>query len=200
MRLSRRFIAAGFVAAAAAGCSTGANGAVVAAPASSSSPAPTTSASPPPPPFVPAVSPAKLTAACPFLDSAEIAKAFSDSNIYDSSEQIPSVQGGLTVYTCKYHRTDDDGSLLAALEIAETPTMVAQKTLLQVAEQECADKAQPLGEAAIYCLSKGNGTDIAVIEPSHGVTRVAHLSLAAPRNDGFRAGYTTLAKTLADRL
>ncbi|MET7993899.1 MULTISPECIES: hypothetical protein [unclassified Amycolatopsis] len=167
---------------------------------SSSSPAPSKSTSPPPAPFVPAASPAKVTAACPFLDPAEIAKAFSDPNTYDSSEQIPSVQGGLTVYTCKYHRADDPGSPLGTLEVAETPTMVAEKTLLQAAEQECADKAQPIGEAAIYCLSKGNGTDIAVVEPSHGVTRIAHLSLAAPRNDGFRAGYTTLAKTLADRL
>ncbi|WIX80257.1 hypothetical protein QRX50_05570 [Amycolatopsis carbonis] len=199
MSLSRRFIAAAFVVAAAAGCSNGGSGAVVAA-ASSGNPAPTTSASPPPAPFVPAVSPAKVTAACPFLDPAEIAKAFGDPNIYDSSEQIPSIQGGLTVYTCKYHRADDPGSLMGALEVADTPTMVAQKTMLQVAEQECADKAQPLGEGAIYCLSKGNGTDIAVIEPSHGVTRIAHLSLAVTRNDGLRAGYTTLAKTLADRL
>ncbi|MEV8609429.1 hypothetical protein AB0383_16085 [Amycolatopsis sp. NPDC051373] len=51
-----------------------------------------------------------------------------------------------------------------------------------------------------YCLSKDNGTAITVAVPSHGVTRIAMFSLAAPVNDSYRDGYVTLAKTLADRL
>ncbi|MEU4671869.1 hypothetical protein AB0F91_28825 [Amycolatopsis sp. NPDC023774] len=171
---------------------------------SSHSPAPTTSATtsaPSPTPFVPAVSPAKVTAACPYLGPQEIAKAIEDPNIYDSKEISPRSAGhGLTAYGCDYHRADDPGSHLAQLAVLPTPVKLPQAKALETATEVCADKPQSLTETAVYCLSKDNGTAIVVAALSHGATRIAIFELADPVNDSYHDGYVTLAKTLADRL
>jgi hypothetical protein len=201
MRLPGRFIAAAFVVAAAAGCSEGATGTGVAVsgPGSSKSPAPTTSA-PPPSSFVPAASPARLSAACPFLDSAEIARALSDGNVYDSSEESPTTQSGITAYTCEYHRADDPGYEWGSLTIIAAPGNPSQKTALQVSTQECTDKPRALSAAAVYCTNEDNGTDITVAKPSHGETRVVLLSLTLQPSDAFLNGYSAMAQTVAGRL
>ncbi|QYN24616.1 hypothetical protein [Amycolatopsis sp. DSM 110486] len=142
-----------------------------------------------------------MTAACPYLGPQEIAKAIEDPNIYDSRELSPKPTGyGFTAYACEYNRADDPGSHLADLAVLPLPTKLPQEKALETATELCADKPQSLTEAAVYCLSKDNGTAITVAVPSHSVTRIAMFSLAAPVNDSYRDGYVTLAKTLADRL
>ncbi|MFF4594364.1 hypothetical protein [Amycolatopsis sp. NPDC001319] len=202
MRLPRRLIAVAFVVAAAAGCSNGGDGTLVAPPPSGST-APettTTTSSAPPTSFVPAASPARLSAACPLLDAAEIARALTNGDTYDSSEESPTTENGLTSYTCEYHRSDEPSYEWASLTVLAAPGNPSQKTALQVSTQECADKPQTLSEAAVYCTNTDNGTDITVAKPSHGETRVVLLSLTLRPSDASRDGYASLAKTVAGRL
>ncbi|WP_326565258.1 hypothetical protein VSH64_25790 [Amycolatopsis rhabdoformis] len=161
---------------------------------------PATSAAAPSTAFVPAKSPARLGAACPFLDAAEIARAFGDDNGYASSEDPPDTEGDITSYTCEYRRADDQDYEWAELTVIAAPGHPSRKTALQVSTQDCSDKPQALSEAAVYCGNSDHGTDITVAKSSHGEMRVALLTLTLASTDTFREGYTTLASTIAERL
>jgi hypothetical protein len=192
MRLSRRFIAVAFVASAAAGCSNGGSGAIVAAPP--------TASSPPPAPFVPAASPPHLSAACPFLAPAEIAKLLDDTAVYTSREQPPRHQGRFTVYNCAYHLADVPNTRGGTLSVGSAPSLLSPQQALQLFRKYCADDVQTLYEAAMYCMNPHNNTEIMVVKPSHGETRIAQLTLQNPPDGTMRDKYTTLIKTVEDRL
>ncbi|MGW4483962.1 hypothetical protein ACWEOE_09000 [Amycolatopsis sp. NPDC004368] len=202
MRLSRRFIAAAFVATAAAGCSTGGSGAVVAAPPASTSSLPTTTSSsaPPPAPFVPAASPAHLSAACPFLSPAEFAKTFDNTDVDANSEQPRTHQDQFTAYNCEYHLADPPGTHMGTLSVGGVPSVLSPQKTLQLFSETCTDDVQSLYEAAMYCYGKDGGTDVVVVKPSHGEIRLAELSLINPPDGTRRDEYTAVMKTIEGRL
>ncbi|MEV0074709.1 MULTISPECIES: hypothetical protein [unclassified Amycolatopsis] len=174
---------------------------MAAAPASSSSlPTTTSSSAPPPAPFVPAVSPAHLSAACPFLSPAEFAKTFDDTDVDASSEQPQTHQDQFTAYNCEYRLADPPGTHLGTLTVGGVPSLVSPQKALQLFSESCADDVQSLYEAAMYCDTKDGGTDIVVAKSSHGETRLATISLVNPPDGTMRAEYTAVMKTLEGRL
>ncbi|WP_326836844.1 hypothetical protein VSH64_18410 [Amycolatopsis rhabdoformis] len=173
------------------------------APASSSSLPTTTAATssaPPPAPFVPTVSPANLSAACPLLGPAELAKLFDDPDAYASSEQPQTHQDQFTAYNCDYHLADPPNTHLVTLSVGGVPSQLSPQKALQLFSESCADDVQSLYAAAMYCYSTDGGTQIVVAKSSHGETRLATLSLVNPPDGTMRAEYTAMMKTLEGRL
>ena len=153
----------------------------------------------PPPSFVPTSSPAKVIAACPFLDADEIRKALQDGNIYDSTEEAPIQANGHTAYICSYRRSDTDEALG---KLGTTASNVAPEVSLHSVQQRCNGTVMPIdgaGDASMFCASAA-GTTIFVAKRSHGGVRAAILGLtddpAAVEFDAYRS----LAKLVGGRM
>ncbi|MFF4594578.1 hypothetical protein [Amycolatopsis sp. NPDC001319] len=144
MLLPRRLIAVAFVVAAAAGCSATAAKEPVATPSPVSVPATTkatTKTSAPPSTastFVPAASPAKLSAACPFMDIDEYKRAFLVSQELVTSEEAPDKSNGITWYTCDYIFTSSHQTKSGDLLVFASPGETSVKASLKISAESCA--------------------------------------------------------------
>jgi hypothetical protein len=159
---------------------------------------PTTSSTPPTPAFV---TPAKVTAACPFVTVPEIAQAAGSSWAATAVEKPPQKGSFLCTYQSKFHSA-------AAFQLrilapgGGTPRALADK-----AAKTCGEPAVPIpgtGDAAFYCQGPDQDVDgipeqqtrIVVAKASHGESRVGVLDVHRIREDV----YVSLAHLLAERL
>ncbi|MEV0070721.1 hypothetical protein [Amycolatopsis sp. NPDC050768] len=186
MRLPRRLIAVAFVVAAAAGCAAGGAATTVEGPSTTS--------------FVAAASPERLSAACPFLDSGEVQHALADGNSFESTEEEPDTQSGVTLYACSYHRALDSHATLVELGVGDAPGFDSPKAAFQGSARGCADEPKPFTDDAVYCTTSQGSTTITIAKRSHGRIRVAQLGFRRAPSDAFLDAYAALAKTVAGRL
>ncbi|MEV8614982.1 hypothetical protein AB0383_45005 [Amycolatopsis sp. NPDC051373] len=208
MLLPRRLIAAAFAVAAAAGCSVPAATEPVVTAGTLREPVgahtkPDTSAPPSTAStFVPAVSPAKLSSACPFLDIAEYQRTFDVYQDLVTKEEPPDHSNGITSYTCDFLFTSSHSTASAYLYVFATGE-TSVKASLEVSARSCSAKPHYLGDNAYYCIDAANnsdGTDLVVTKLSHRQMRIAIVSSGVPLDVDHPDGYATLAKTLFDRL
>ena len=169
------------------------------APPSTTTPAttPPAAVAPTSPKFTPLVSPAKVTAACPFLGSAEILEMIGTSGDMVTTELAPdpTFRPG-TEYQCHYedkytHSRDVD---LVVIISAFDPVKSVDN-----AATDCKDAAVALagaGEKALHCEWQSGFEEVAVAKRSHDQTRLALIYLRKTRADI----YETLAKTMGSRL
>ncbi|MET7995918.1 hypothetical protein ABZU76_34000 [Amycolatopsis sp. NPDC005232] len=208
MLLPRRLIAVAFVVTAAAGCTApaakeplavaGTLREPVATNATAGTSAPPSTAST----FVPAVSPEKLSSACPFLDIAEYQRTFAVNQELVTKEEPPDHSNGITTYTCDFLFTSSHSSASAYLYVFATGE-TSVKASLEVSARSCSAKPHYLGDNAFYCIDaadNSDGTDLVVTKLSHRQMRIAIVSSGVPLDVDHPDGYATLAKTLFDRL
>ena len=173
-------------------------GSTTAAPATTSAPPSSTSVSKPkpattaPPAFAPAVSPAKVTGACPFLGNAEFAQVLGTAwNVREPSEMPPEPIGPGKAFRCSYAF----GELYVLAVAGGKPASSMVKQL----QSECDDPAKPVpgaGETASYCYGSGASSLVFVAKHAHGQLRVAEIEMGRSRADVCES----LAKLLGDRL
>ncbi|MGW4485044.1 hypothetical protein ACWEOE_14525 [Amycolatopsis sp. NPDC004368] len=209
MLLPGRLIAAAFVVAAAAGCSVPAatepaaaaitvREPVTAEAATETSAPPTTAST-----FVPAASPAKLSAACPFLDLDEYKQAFVVPQELATREEPPGHSDGTSWYTCTFLFASSHQTKSGQLEVAASPAGTSAKTWLTSAVQGCADKPKYLSGNAFYCTENADtlkNTYLVVTKVSHGQPRFAAVTAGPPPDFTHPEAYAAIAKTLSDRL
>ena len=196
----RRALAVALVTACLAACSTpGAPTVPFTVLQTAEKPAPTTTTKPPS--FTPAASPDNVTAACPFLDTAEVQRLLGTSEDIVAAEQPPdSAFAPGTGFHCRY-----EGKYvhpwLVDLWIITVPDPGRLAESLEYDKKDCGGPATAVpgaGDGAYFCDRAGTGTVEMVItgKPSHGETRLAVAYLLKHRDEV----YTGLAKLLADRL
>lgn len=162
------------------------------------SPHPTTTGPPPSPSFV---SPAKVTAACPFVTVAEIAHAIGGSWSATAVEQPPEKDSFRCTYQSKFH--DAAAFQLRIL----VPGGRSPRTLSAEIAKTCAKNAVAIpgvGDAAFHCQGPDQDVDgiaeqqtrIVVTKASHGQTRAGVLDVHTIREDV----YVSLARLLGERL
>jgi hypothetical protein len=162
---------------------------------------PATTTTPAPPPFTPLVSPAKVTAACPFLGTGELQELLGTSEDFIATEQPPDptyVPG--TEFQCRYEGKYRTPWVLDLWVVASARSYTPAKTI-ENSKRDCREPVTSLpgiGEGAIHCALAAADGDAMVVtgKRSHGQNRTATLYLIAHRAEV----YTALAKTLADRL
>jgi hypothetical protein len=192
-----RFLGEIFAAACLLTCVTACSGgSTTAAPATTpASPSSTSVSKPKPtaPTFTPAASPAKLSAACPFLSSDELIQAIGRSVSGGAKETEPLQTKVGTALVCEY-----GGGQTASLFVGPD-TSVAR--FVAGVKSGCKNPVMMpgTGEAALHCESTGQdgGTELAVAKHSHGELRTADLNFSVSVGD---TTYATLGKLLADRL
>ncbi|WP_328613377.1 hypothetical protein OHS18_31940 [Amycolatopsis sp. NBC_00355] len=172
------------------------SGSTTAAPATTPAlPSSTSTSKPKPtaPTFTPAASPAKLSAACPFLSSDELIQAIGHSVSGGAKETEPLRTKAGTALVCEY-----GGGQTASLFVGPD-TSVARFVAGVKSECRNAVMVPGAGEAALHCESTGQdgGTELAVAKHSHGELRTAELNLYVSVGEDT---YATLGKLLADRL
>ncbi|WP_146044301.1 hypothetical protein [Amycolatopsis sp. BJA-103] len=162
-------------------------------PSTSASKATSTTPTTPPPP----ASPAKITAACPFLPLTEVQQIMGDT-IYGSKEgqQEAAVKekDGITDYACHYNRSDGFYLSVVAEQGWSVPSMAAET------KKECTKPPTPLpdiGETAWFCDGKDQRVTTVVYKRAHGQIRVALVDISGPTRSDV---YETIAKRLAERL
>ena len=193
----------GFIAVAAlltcvASCSSGAPAAApTSAPPSTTKPATSTTAPPTTaqPKFTPLVSPAKVTAACPFLGATEVPQIIGDGTLRASEAvegEVTGASGGSMGYNCAYG--------WGRLWIGTVPA--GSVSLAEAIDFKLNDCEQPavtiagVGEGAKYCLAKDYQVQVVGGKHSHGQLRIAKVTLTRTRTDV----YPSIAKLLVDRL
>ncbi|WP_181770668.1 hypothetical protein [Amycolatopsis pittospori] len=165
-------------------------------PASSSSSKPSPSSTPPT--FTPTVSPAKVTAACPFLGADELNRITGTTADTVAQEEAPGTTEDAPQYTCAY---------LTGQQLSETAPRLYFFALDQVepdipvssTAENCPTSSTPLpgvGDAAMYCALDNYWTTIAIAKRVHGETRMVNLHLHEYPKDV----YVRVAKLLAERL
>ncbi|MEQ0561480.1 hypothetical protein ABJI51_26245 [Amycolatopsis sp. NEAU-NG30] len=184
-----------------AGCS---GGSTTAAPATTSAPSSSTSASvskpktttaTPTPTFAAAVSPSKVTGACPFLGSIELRQVVGDGNkSSDESTEGPAQNvGSGKAYQCTYPGRG------AKLYVAALPGGPSPSAMIGTLTKKCGEAATPVpgaGDTAARCKMADGAEMVVVGKHSHGQLRVAQLFIAPTRTDV----YDSLAKLLGGRL
>ena len=186
------FITAAVLLTCVAACSTG----TVAGSLAWSAPPATTEKPPPPstpPPFTPVVSPATVTAACPFLGGAEVVQIIGGGAFGDlqGQELEPQPAGPGKAYGCQYS--------WGTLAVFAFPGNVPPAALLTDILKKCEEPAVAIpgvGEVGKYCLTAENKTFVFAGKRGHGQTRMAEVRMDRTRTDV----YTSVAKLLADRL
>jgi hypothetical protein len=158
-----------------------------------------TAPKPPTPAFTPPASPAKVTAACPFLGTAELQRVLGTSEDIITTEQPPDptfVPG--TEFQCRYEGKYVSPWLLDLWIVASARSYSPAKTI-ESSKKDCTGPVTPLpgiGDGAFFCGVTTGDALVVTGKRSHGQNRTAHIYLRKHRDDV----YTTLAKTLADRL
>lgn len=198
-----RFLGGIFAAACLLTCVTACSGgSTTAAPTTTSAPPSSTSVSKPKPTtatptptFAAVVSPAKVTAACPFLGGVEIRQLTGDGNQSSDAgtEGRSESVGPGRAYECDY-----DG-LMTTLYVVAIPGNQPATAMIGKLTKECREAAQPIpgaGETATRCKTTDGAEMVVVGKRGHGQTRVAQLYLPPARTDV----YESLAKLLGDRL
>jgi hypothetical protein len=141
--------------------------------------------------FVPAVSPDKLSAACPLLDGNELGKTANDflkAMEFTSTEGAPKQQGKVVDYTCVYKHSADEAEL-GELTVTALSGPVTPQAALKATEKGCAGKATPLdgaGDAAMSCTTPENDTLVITLKRSHGEVRMAAVSVVSQLDDTVR--------------
>ena len=151
------------------------------------------------PEFTPPASPAKVTGACPFLGTAELQRVLGTSEDIITTEKPPDktfVPG--TEFQCRY-----EGKYvspwLADLWIIASARSYSLPKMMENAKKDCTGPVTPLpgiGDGAFFCAVTTGEALVMTGKRSHGQNRTAYIYLHKHRDDV----YTTLAKTLADRL
>jgi hypothetical protein len=162
---------------------------------------PATTTKPTAPPFTPLVSPAKVTAACPFLGTGELRELIGTSEDLIATEQPPDptyVPG--TEFQCRYEGKYRTPWLLDLWIVASARSYNPAKAI-ENSKRDCRGPVTSppgIGEGAIYCeLAAADGDALVMTgKRSHGQNRTVTVYLIKQRSDV----YTALAKTLADRL
>jgi hypothetical protein len=155
----------------------------------------------PPPPFTPPASPAKVTAACPFLGTAELQQLLGTSEDLIATEQPPDgqfVPG--TEFHCRYEGKYVHPWLLD-LWITASAGSYRPAESLENYRKDCGGPVTPVpgaGEGAYFCDRAGTGVAEMVItgKRSQGENRLA-IAYVVKHRDEVYAG---LAKLLAGRL
>lgn len=161
-------------------------------------PAHTTTGPPPAPAFV---TPAKVTAACPFVTVDEITRAIGGAWSATAVEQ-PAKKGS---FRCTYQSEFHDAAAFQLRILV--PGGRSLRALSAEIAKSCGEAAVPIpgaGDAAFYCQGPDADVDgipeqqtrIAVTKASHGETRAGVLDVHRIREDV----YVTLAKLLGERL
>ncbi|MFJ1762646.1 hypothetical protein ACIOD2_20175 [Amycolatopsis sp. NPDC088138] len=150
---------------------------------------PTTTA----PTFTAVVSPADVTAACPFLGNTELAEVLgSTEKIRQPIEVEAKPAGPSKTYHCSYALGD---LYVTAFDSDELPS-----PLIDQKREKCEGAPSPIpgaGEVASRCDVQGGTATVAIAKRSHKQSRIARFDLASrTRTDA----YTSLAKLLGDRL
>ncbi|MEV6901067.1 hypothetical protein [Amycolatopsis sp. NPDC051372] len=186
MRWPTRLVAVAFAGVAAAGCAAGGAATTVEGPTTTS--------------FVAAASPERLSAACPFLDSGEVQHELADGNSFESTEEEPETQRGVTLYACSYHRALDSHASLVELGVGDAPGFDSPEAAFQGSARGCADEPKPFTDDAVYCTTPLGSTTVTIAKRSHGRIRIAQLAFRRAPSDAFLDAYAALAKTVAGRL
>ncbi|WP_328647552.1 hypothetical protein OHS58_06810 [Amycolatopsis sp. NBC_00348] len=199
-------LAAVLVLAGPAACSAPKTAAVTSAPATTATTArpattPPATTTPVAPPFTPLVSPAKVTAACPFLGPGEVQELIGTSEDIVAAEQPPDptyVPG--TEFRCRYEGKYRTPWVLDMWVIASSRSYTPARAV-ENSKRDCRGPATTLpgiGEGAIHCpLAAADGVALVMTgKRSHGQNRTVTLYLREHRTDV----YTALARKLADRL
>ncbi|WP_290061650.1 hypothetical protein [Amycolatopsis solani] len=194
MRSLRGILAAACLLTCVAACSSGTTTTAASTPpppatTSVSKPKPTTT---PTPTFTPAVSPAKLTGACPLLGNVELAQLLGVAwNAREPSEMPPEPIGPGKAFRCSYP--------VGELYVLAVSGGKSPDAMLKQLQSECDDAAKPVpgaGEAASYCYGKGYSSLVMVAKHAHGQLRVAEVEMGRSRADVCES----LAKLLGERL
>ncbi|WP_410663918.1 hypothetical protein [Amycolatopsis sp. lyj-84] len=176
-------------------------------PDESPTPPPASSTSKPPPSkpatsstqptFTPAVSPPKVTAACPFLGAGELAQIIGTSGIV-AKEEPPGKTDTAPKYTCAYGTGDPPRESAPRLYFFAF-TKADPNTPVSSTAKNCTGPSTSLpgvGDAAMYCELDDYWTTLAIAKRVHGETRMVDLHLPHHRDDV----YTQVAKLLGERL
>ncbi|MEV4604348.1 hypothetical protein AB0K15_44215 [Amycolatopsis sp. NPDC049253] len=147
-----------------------------------------------------AASPERLSAACPFLDSGEIQQALADGNRFESTEEDPDTQSGVTLYACSYSRALESHVPLVELGVGDAPGFDSPEAAFRASARGCAGEPKPFTDDAVYCTTSQGTTTVTIAKRSHDRIRVAQLAFRRAPSDAFLDAYTTLAKTVAGRL
>ncbi|MFJ1762645.1 hypothetical protein ACIOD2_20170 [Amycolatopsis sp. NPDC088138] len=164
-----------------------------ASPSSTSASKPKTTTTAPTPTFAAVVSPAKVTAACPFLGGSEVRQLTGRPDERgEGTEGAPEKVGSGMAYRCSYGLNGE--LFVVAIPGAQNPTATIGKL-----NKECIEAAVPLPGIAEYttqCKGPDHEEMIAVGKRAHGQTRVAQFYVPLTRSDV----YLSIAKLLGDRL
>ncbi len=176
-------------------------GSTTAAPATTSAPPSSTSASPKPTPtptpttpkFAPVVSPAKVTAACPFLGGSEVRELTGRPGESGEGKEGESeaVNPG-TAYHCGY-------GLNGELVVVAIPGTQSPSATIGRLNKDCKESAKPIpgaGEYASHCKFPDGEEMVAIGKRGHGQSRFAQFYTPTNREDV----YVSVAKLLGDRL
>jgi hypothetical protein len=145
--------------------------------------------------FTPLVSPAKVTAACPFLDTHEALQLIGNLNYgftRGSEQAVQRVGDGGGIYGCVYN--------WGALYVVTTPdkTTTAAK-LVKDSLGQCVAPAVTIpavGESSVYCNAKDDQAILLTGKRSHGEVRIGEVHLQRTKPET----YTAFVKLVADRL
>ncbi|MFD5250132.1 hypothetical protein ACFWIW_36685 [Amycolatopsis sp. NPDC058340] len=167
-------------------------------PSSSSKPPPSKPAtSSTPPTFTPSVSPAKVTAACPFLGADELAEITGGPKAV-AQEQPPGKAETAPEYTCAYLPIGQSPDLAPKLYFFAFAKADPRKPVTTLATN-CPGPSTPVpgaGDAAMHCDLDDYWTTLAVAKRVHGETRM--LNLQVPHYRDYLLA--KMAKLLGDRL
>ncbi|WP_410576030.1 hypothetical protein [Amycolatopsis sp. lyj-108] len=152
----------------------------------------TTPTTPPPP-----ASPAKVTAACPFLPLVEVQQIMGTAEFGQKGGQQEAAvkkEDGITKYACQYNGVV--GLYLHVLPEKgwSVPSMSAE------AKKECVTPPTMLpgiGETAWYCENKDDFESLLVYKRGHGQIRIALFSTIGKTRPDV---YPTIAERLGERL
>lgn len=191
-------LAAVSLALAASACSGSEESPTPTPPPSSSRPSPSKPAtSSTPPTFTPAASPAKVTAACPFLGADEFAQITGTSNVI-AREEPPGKAETAPEYTCSYVTGNQSPELAPKLYFFAFTKADPRKPVSSTAAN-CPGPSTPIpgaGDAAMHCELDDYWTTLAIAKRVHGETRMLNLHLPHYRDPVL----TEMAKLLGDRL
>ncbi|MDQ7807919.1 hypothetical protein Q5425_29635 [Amycolatopsis sp. A133] len=154
----------------------------------------------PPPPPATTASPAILSAACPFLGTAELQQLLGTSEDIIATEQPPDPAFATgTTFQCRYEGKYVHPWLADLWIISDAATQPAEA--LEKSKQDCSEPATAIpgaGEAAYFCDRTGPGEAEMVVtaKRNHGRTRLAVAYVVKHRSEV----YAGLAKLLGERL
>lgn len=184
-------------------CVTACSGDPAPAPVPTTRPATAAPRTTAPPPFK---SPDKVTAACPFLEVADVVAAIGGVWNATATDQKPEKNGAATTFTCTYASEFHDSAAFR-LSIVTGPADRSPTATIDSWAKSCTNPATTIpttADKAQYCDLPDATVDgipeqvaaVMVGKLSHGESRTAKLDLHKIRADA----YTKLATLLAGRL